>query len=109
RAAIRKKPSSPRKRGSMDFGVKTLDPRFRGDDDRRGCSSASTIAEKPFVEGSAIAKAPGFAGRDLLHDESDPHVDPPLGDVAVAVGDGLDLVDPGTLDALHGLGGLLQS
>src|SRR5690606_17609278 len=43
-----------------------------------------------------------------LHDEGHPHVDPPFGDVAVAVGLDLDVVDLVALDALHGLGHLAQ-
>ena|GEM_PF-3882966 len=55
---ILKPSSSPRKRGSSVFAWSEMDPRFRGDDDGFcSCDRGRT----PF-EGSAIAKAPGFAG-----------------------------------------------
>src|SRR5690606_5544637 len=45
------------------------------------------------------------AGRSLDH-EADPQVHPPLGDVALVVGDDLGLVDPRAPDVLHRLSAL---
>src|SRR5688572_1125514 len=46
----------------------------------------------------ADASRPLLSTRRLVHDETDLHIDPPLLDAAIPIGDHLDLVDPGPLD-----------
>src|SRR5690606_12458881 len=85
--------------------------RCRGRRSSASCCSSSASAGRPCA---ACRPSPTgrsdwtrIAGRSA-DDEAHPHVDAPLGDRAVVAGDDLDLVHPGTLDALDGLGDLLQ-
>src|SRR5690606_7402827 len=83
----------------------------RGPRSSVSCCSSSGSAGRPCA-----ACRPSPTGRShwmrrgacSADDETHPHVDAPLGDRAVVIGDDLDLVHPGALDALDGRGDLLQ-